>query len=37
MALYIFLNILIECGIAQKEVPLTPGSEAVSIVAYESK
>ena len=30
------LIILIDCGITPKEVPLTPGSEAVSIVAHES-
>ena len=29
--------ILIKCEIALKEVPLTPGSEAVSIVAHESE
>ena len=30
------LIILIDCGIALKDVPLTPGSEAVSIVAHET-
>ena len=29
--------ILIYCVIALKEVPLTPGPEAVSIVAYQSR
>ena len=31
------LIILIDCGIALKEVPLTPGPEVVSIVAHESE
>ena len=30
------LIMLIDCGIAPKEVPLTPGPEAVSIAAYDS-
>ena len=29
--------ILIDCGIALKDVPLTPGPEAVSIVAHQSR
>ena len=33
----ISLIILIDSGIAPKEVPLTPGSEAVCIVAHESE
>ena len=28
---------IIDCGIALKEVPLTPGPEAVSIEAHESE
>ena len=31
------LIILIDCEIALKKVPVTPGSEAVSIVACESE
>ena len=30
------LIILIDCGFALKKVPLTSGSEAVSIIAHES-
>ena len=30
----IILIILIDCGIALEEVPVTPGSEEVSIVAH---
>ena len=34
---YIICIILIDNGIALKEVPLTPGPEAVSIVAHQSE
>ena len=34
---FIILIILIDCGIALKEVPLSPDSEAVSIVAHDSE
>ena len=32
-----WLIILIDCGITLKEVPLTSGPKAVSIVAHESQ